>query len=63
MPLSLLLHCVVGEAADTVNPITVTFEAGTTTFVTGGTGTASYLVSVDPSVTPPGYPLTMNVNN
>ena len=63
MPLSLLLHCILAEAGGAVNPITVTFQAGTTTFVTGGTGTASYLVSVDPSVTPPGYPLTMNVNN
>ena len=63
MPLSLLLHCFLAEAGVSVNPITVNFQAGTTTFITGGTGTASYLVSIDDSVKPPGYPLTMSVNN
>lgn len=63
MLLSFSLHSVLVLAAGPVNPITVTFQDGTTTFVTGATGTASYLVSVDPSVTPPGYPLTMSVNN
>lgn len=57
LPLS--LFCMGANAA--VNPITVVFEAGDTTFGLGGTGTASYLVSVNPSV--PSYPLTMQAAN
>lgn len=60
MLLSISVYC---GATAPVNPITLTFQAGTTTFAIGQTGTASYLVRVDPAVVPPGYPVTMSVNN
>lgn len=63
MPLSLLLHCVWVEAGTPVNPITVDFENGATTFPHGATGTARYLVKVNSGVVPAGYPLTMSVKS
>ncbi len=63
LPFSLLLYCLLGEAWGAINPITVDFENGTTTFVQGTAGTARYLVKVNSGVAPAGYPLTMRVQN
>lgn len=44
-----------------VNPITVTFVGGTTSFAVSGTGTAYYAVAVSSSVSPHNIPLALSL--
>lgn len=57
----LLTYVCVGYAA--VNPITVTYSNGTTSFGTSGSGTANYVVSVNSGVIPPNVPLTFHLTS
>ena len=44
-----------------VNPITVTFNGGHTSFAANGTGSANFVVSVHTGVIPPNTPLTFQL--
>jgi len=52
----LLIHACFSVAA--VNPITLTFHSGTTTFSTDNTGSANFLVALNSGIIPPNVPLT-----
>jgi len=57
----LLTSACVGYAA--VNPVTVTYDSGSTSFVSGSSGTANYVVSVNSDVIPAGTPLIFHLTN
>ena len=57
----LLTYACLGFAV--VNPITVTYSNGNTSFATGVTGSANYVVAVNPGVIPANVPLTFNLTS
>lgn len=50
-------------SAAAVNPITVTYQNGTTSFPKNTPGTANYVVAVNARVIPPNVPLTFSLTN
>lgn len=62
LPISVLINPTSDCFAD-VNPITVTYNSGNTTFSTSSSGTANYVVSVNNAVTPKNAPLLFHLNN
>lgn len=46
-----------------VNPVTVSYLSGITTFSTGSNGTANYVVAVNSNVMPPNTPLTFRLSS
>ena len=59
MALLILSSCSLWVTAAGVSPVTLSFQNGTTSFATGATGSANYLVSMDAS-TPPGLSLSLS---
>lgn len=57
----LLTYACLGFAV--VNPITVTYSNGNTSFATGVTGSANYVAAVNPGVIPANVPLTFNLTS
>ena len=57
----LLTYACLGFAV--VNPITVTYSNGNTSFATGVAGSANYVVAVNPGVIPANVPLTFNLTS
>lgn len=57
----LFAYAYVGHTA--VNPITVTYDSGSTSFILGNSGTANYVVSVNPGVIPANAPLTFHLTS
>ena len=57
----LLTYACLGFAV--VNPITVTYSNGNISFATGVTGSANYVVAVNPGVIPANVPLTFNLTS